>query len=56
MDIDAAIAKLNELSAEIDLLDTEVDIALAAEEMCQVWDGVMQWLVKGGELPRAWAR
>jgi hypothetical protein len=57
MDPDAALARLRELlaPAAVDALgDDETSAVL--DEVCDLFDGLDNWISKGGVLPKAWAR
>lgn len=63
MDPDAALARLRELSLEIDRFapegkegfwDNHQKITALAEEMAQVFDGLDKWLSTRGFLPSVW--
>lgn len=51
MDPNAALARLRELSVEINKDGGDYDLIA---EMSTVFDGLDQWLSRGGFLPTAW--
>lgn len=54
MDPDAARAELCRLSTEIGHAETDEEIAVLAEEMATVWDGLDAWMRLGGDPPKVW--
>lgn len=56
MDPSTALLRLRQLSAEIDLCPESEHhlMACLAEEMAATWDGLDDWISKGGFLPGDW--
>lgn len=54
MDIDAAVARANELAGQIDKSTDDFVTAALASELVDVWNGIYQHLTRGGYLPAVW--
>lgn len=56
MDPDAAVEALRRLSKDLETVEDAGHRSAIAEEMATVWDGLDEWITRGGFLPSAWRR
>lgn len=56
MDSNAALARIREVVQELDGETDEFKYGQLGEELCQLVQGLDEWLSRGGFLPQAWER